>query len=490
MRFKPKVKSYKHQRQFVQWYWRKTKNDHAVGSRGGAAFFDPGTGKTKTAYDFISAGYAHRKIRRVLVLCPINAIQVWDDQADKHIKDEIPFRVIIPEGKIAEKTFQVSNWSSKARELDDLIILVLNYQAIIKRDQAWKIMKALMDFDPDVVVCDESHHIKNATTKQSKAAHKIGGKADHVILLTGTPIGKNYLDLYSQLKAIDPDIWKAPWTKTGRMSWTDFRTNYAMWGGRTGYEIKGYINLDDLRGRYKPHIRSARKEDIHDMPKVTDQIIPVEMNATARRVYNVFAEEGLVVHKRHLIEAPIPLTKLLRLQQMTGGWVNDEHGESVEIQRDKISVLADLLADLFSAGQSVVVFARFLRELEEISAISPYRWSKSIQGGVSHGERRARVESFARGDTPRMLAVQVAAAEALDGLQTNCSYGIFYSSDYSLVHWNQARGRLDRVGQKNPVTFYHLQAKGTVDSLILGALRDKKDIERVVMDNPEILLAR
>lgn len=486
-KFKPQVKSYKHQKDFVTWLWRKT-NVPGIGSSGGAAFFDPGTGKTKTAYDFISAGFKFRGVRRVLVLCPINAMGVWDDQADKHILEQIPFRIIVPQGKIVEKTFEVNNCSRTARD-DELTILILNYAAVIKRDKKWAIMSALQTYAADVVVLDESHHIKNATAKQSKAAHKICEKARFVLPLTGTPIGKNYLDLYSQLKAIDPDIWKAGWTKTGRMSWTDFRNNYGIYGGRTGYELKGYRELHDLKARYNPHIRTARKESIHDMPEVIDTIVPVDMSASARRVYDVFAEHGVVVHKQRMIEAPIPLTKLLRLQQMTGGWVNDEHGETVEVQRDKMALLSDLLSDLYSSGQSVIVFARFLRELEEISANHPYKWFRSIQGGVSSQHRKAWVDEFSRGEIPRLMAIQISAAEALDGLQDNCSYGIFYSVDYSLIHWNQARGRLDRVGQTRPVTFYHLQARGTVDSLILDALRDKKNIEKIVMENPEVLLA-
>ena len=197
-----------------------------------------------------------------------------------------------------------------------------------------------------------------------------------------------------------------------------------------------------------------------------------------------------MVHKRHLIEAPIPLTKLLRLQQMTGGWVHDEHGEVVQVNGSKLAILADLLEDLASAGKSVVVFARFLAELDAIYEVSlrPYKDNVSqIRGGVSGSQRSRIVQNFQR-DRPNLLLIQIAAAESLDELQTNCSYGIFYSTDYSLIHWNQARGRLDRVGQKQPVTFYHLQVRSSVDALILEALEGKKDIERLVMDNPQVLL--
>ncbi len=485
MKYTPPVKSFSHQRKGLIWLWQKTQGDR-VGNKGGALFWDPGTGKTKAGYDLVSASFRHRGVKRVLVLCPINAIQVWDAQADLHIDPRITFTIAVPYGSIADKCAQIRTINPGVSEL---YVLVLNYAAIIKRDKRWEIMKAIEAYDPDIMIVDESHHIKNATAKQSKATHAICGRADYVLLLTGTPIGKNYLDLYSQLKAIDPRIWEAGWTKTGNMSWTDFRTNYGIWGGRTGHELKGYINVEDLENRYELHIRSARKENIADMPKVTDTIIPVELDANARRVYSVFAKDGLVVHKRHLIEAPIPLTKLLRLQQITGGWVHDEQGDLVEIQRNKLAIFTDLLEDLAAAGKSVVVFARFLAEMDAIyeAALRAYKpHVYQIRGGVTSANRRKFVSAFQ--SHAGCMVIQIASAEALDGLQNNCSYGIFYSSDYSLIHWNQARGRLDRVGQREPVTFYHLQVKASVDSLIREALEGKKDIERLVMDNPQVLL--
>ena len=488
MKFKPAVKSFDHQKKGVIWLWRKTKEDDlSVGSKGGAFFWDPGTGKTKGAYDFVSALNLDGRAKRVLVLCPINALGVWDDQADTHIHPGITFDIQSPVGRIAEKTETIRRWGGR---LDtDLSILILNYAAIIKRDKRWDIMQALEEYNPDLVILDESHHIKNPTAKQSKAAHRICGRARYVLALTGTPIGKNYLDIYSQMKAIDPEIWSAAWARTKKMSWTEFKGRYAIWGGRTGYELKGYLNLEDLEARYQPHIRSARKESIHDMPKVTDTIVPVEISASARRVYDIFKEEGLIVHKRHLIEAPIPLTKLLRLQQMTGGWVHDEHGETVEIHRAKLAMLADLVEDLAAADKSVVIFARFIAEMDAIyNAVLPHYKDHvyQIRGGVSAAKRSESIKAF--GNAPSAMVIQSAAAEALDGLQDTSSYGIFYSTDYSLIHWNQARGRIDRVGQKEPVTFYHLQVTNSVDNLILSALRTKKDIERLVMNNPEVLL--
>jgi SNF2 family DNA or RNA helicase len=226
------------------------------------------------------------------------------------------------------------------------------------------------------------------------------------------------------------------------------------------------------------------------MPKTSDAIIPVEMGPSARRAYEIFSTEGIIVWKRHMVEAPIPLTKLLRQQQMTGGWVHDTEGETFEFQTEKLAILEDLLQDLRASDRSVLVFARFLAEIEAIvNCRHGYKNIYRIQGKVSQQSRRDYVRDFSN-RRPSLMVIQAGAAEALDGLQRDCSEAVFFSSDFSLIHWSQAKGRLDRVGQTRPVTFYHLHEKRSVDSLIFEALQAKKDIEKMVMDNPEILISR
>lgn len=500
MKYRFHTKPFDHQKRGLHWLWRKTRPARGVGVKGGAFFWDPGTGKSKAIIDYAAAVHLEKVNNgdsgaRVLILCPINAMQVWPDQINLHLPSGIPYLFEEPEGKIIEKAEQISNLVDDLENEDtfdrDIVFLVLNFAATIKRDNRWEIMRQIERYSPELLVIDESHHIKNATTKQAKAAHKIAGFSERVVLATGTPIGANWLDLYSQLKAIDPNIWRLV-GDSKPMTWTKFRARYAVMGGPTGYQILGFQNLDDLKDRYRPHVRSVRKRDVHDMPRVTDQIIPVELSASAREAYDLFAEEGIVVWRRHLIEAPIVLTKLLRLQQMTGGWVHDEHGEVVEFQTEKMATFKDLLSDLVSADRKVVVFARFIAEMESLQNAAENLGSRvrsvgTIRGGVSADRRRSLVTQF-QGDGARVLIVQIGASEALDGLQRVASEAIFYSNDYSLIHWNQARGRLDRTGQEEPVTFYHIHVESSVDGLVFRALRDKKNLEKMVMDHPEILL--
>ena len=473
MKYRFKSKPFEHQRRGLKRLWKQ-------GS--GALFWEPGTGKTKTALDFAAALYLKGDVERVLILCPINAMQVWPDQMEKHLG--VMQSTLTPQGKVIEKAEQIREeveWYGERKA--PLRFIILNYDAVIKRDKDWVIMKALEEYDADLLILDESQKVKSATTKRSKAAHRLGVRARQVCLLSGTPVSKNYLDLYSQIKVIDPLIWRDP-AKGDAMSWTRFRYRYGMWGGYTGYELRGYQNLDDLQDRYRPWISTARKEDCLDLPPVTDEVIPIILNKSARAAYDSMAEDGMVVWKRHLIDAPIVLTKLLRLQEMTGGGVHDETGDVVDFQMDKMDVLKSLLDDLKEAQQKVIVFARFKWEMNAMKGLV----DMAIRGGVSHKERKEIVQSFRRSKEPKVLLIQIAAGEALDGLQDSCSHAVFYSTDYSWDHYVQARGRLDRQGQETPVTFYHLHMVNTIDKLVWQALRDKKNLEKLVMDDPELLV--
>lgn len=474
MKYRPKTRFYRHQKRGLEFLWR---------NKGGAAFWSPGTGKTKLALDFAASLHMAGKVNRVLVLCTINALQVWPAQAEDHCP--VPFVVHVPEGKIAEKAAYINGFNLIGIKPDNLQIIVLNYDAVIQRDKEWAIMRAIEAWKPDLLVLDESQKVKRATTKRAKAAHRLGGVSQYVLLLTGTPLAKNWLDLYSQLKVINPNIWYDERLKRP-MSWTRFRETYAIWGGRSGYELVRYQNLDDLKRRYSPICISVPKELALDLPRTSDVIIPVKMNPQARKSYDMFAKEGLIVWKRHLIEAPIVLTKLLRLQQMAGGAVHDEMGELVEFQNDKMAVALDLLEGLKESGEKHLVFARFKWEMDALS--SGVETDLVIRGGVSSKVRKLIVGKFIESDEPETLIIQIGSGEALDGLQHVCSNAVFYSTDYSWENFGQSRGRIERSGQKKPITFWHIHCQATVDKLVYRALKDKRDIEQEVMHDPDLLI--
>lgn len=471
MKYQFKTKPFEHQANALKKIY-KSVDGHAI-------FMDPGTGKTKIAIDSIAAFVNSGSVKKVLVLCPINALSVWPKELDIHSPIIGDVWVRPEKGNSSQKAQAFLEWVETTQEGNhffDVDIAVFNYEAIVRRDGKKPIFDAISKWDPDMIILDESHKVKTATAQRSRQAHKLCSKARYSLLLTGTPISKNLLDLYSQLKCINPNIWDGK-------SWSAFKNEYGIFGGKSGYELRGYTNVDDLISRYAPYVSTARKEDCLDLPKVIDIKIPVRWDPTSWASYVRFSNDGMVVHKRHLIFAPIVLVKLLRMQQMTGHTVNDEDGNPVVFNENKLAYTKDLVENLQEAGKPVIVFARFKSELkvlqEELD--TPY----VIKGGVS-AKRRGEISKNWKGEKP--VIIQIASAEALDGLQKVCSHAIFYSTDFSWINYFQARGRIDRAGQESPITFYHMVMEDSVDYLVIDTLKQKQDLEKLIKDNPALLV--
>ena len=471
MKYQFKTPPYEHQANALKKIFRSV-DGHAL-------FMDPGTGKTKIAIDSIAAFVNSGGVKKVLVLCPLNALSVWPKEFNIHSPVEADVWVRPEKGTSAEKAVAFNEWVETTQEGNHFFhvdIAVFNYEAIIRRDGKHPIFDAISKWNPDMIVLDESHKVKTATAQRSRQTHKLCNQTKYTLLLTGTPISKNLLDLYSQLKCINPEIWD-------NKSWSAFRSEYGIFGGKSGYELRGYTNVDDLISRYAPHVSTARKEDCLDLPKVTDIKIPVKWDPTSWASYVRFSNDGMVVHKRHMIFAPIVLVKLLRMQQMTGHTVNDEDGNPVLFNENKLAYTKDLVENLQEAGKPVIVFARFKAELEVLQKElnTPY----VIKGGVS-AKRRGEIAKNWKGDKP--VIIQIASAEALDGLQRICSHAVFYSTDFSWINYFQARGRIDRAGQESPVTFYHMVMEESVDYLVVDTLKEKQDLEKLIKDNPDLLV--
>ncbi len=471
MEYKFKTKPYEHQANALKKIFRS--------ELGHALFMDPGTGKTKIAIDSVASFHQDKKVKKVLILCPINALSVWPKEFGIHSPITQSIFVRPDTGTSSEKAEVFNEWVQSTQEGDHFYhidVAVFNYEALIRRNGNQPIFEALSKWKPDMIILDESQKVKTATAQRSKQAHKLCSEAEFTLLLTGTPIGKNLLDLYSQLKCISPSIWDG-------QTWSAFRNEYGIFGGKSGYELLGYRNADELGKKYQPYVSTARKEDCLDLPKVSDIKIPIAWDPTSWASYERFSQDGMVVHQRQLIFASIVLVKLLRMQQMTGHTVADENGNPVLFNERKLAYTKDLAENLMEAGQPVIIFARFKAEIQALQEAldTPY----VIKGGVS-AKRRGEISKDWKGEKP--LIIQIASAEALDGLQHVCSHAIFFSTDFSWIHYFQARGRIDREGQKSPVTFYHMCMEESVDYLVIDTLREKQDLEKLIKDNPALLV--
>lgn len=180
------------------------------------------------------------------------------------------------------------------------------------------------------------------------------------------------------------------------------------------------------------------------------------------------------------------MTKMIRLAQVTSGYVKNEDGDITEVDTSKAAVLSDLLEDL-PISEPVVVFCRFHHDLDAVkqAAQNAGRTPLELSG------RTNELHEWQAGDDGSVLAVQIQAGGVGIDLTRAC-YAVYYSVGYSLSDYDQSLARVHRPGQTRPVTYYHLVARKTVDVSIYNALRERRDVidyalEGIVEDRNEQL---
>lgn len=437
----------------------------ALGVPSFAWFAEMGTGKTPAAVAVAGERFRLGGIQACLVVAPKSVLPVWEREFRTF--GAFPHHVKVLEGSITEREAQLAGpWPEGA-----LRVAVVNYEA------TWRMEEALARFvKGGLVIADESHRIKTPSAQQSKAMGRLGRVAGYRLLLTGTPITQNPLDIWSQYRFLDPTIF-------GR-SFYAFRNRYAVMGGYQNYQVVGYRNLDELVAKaHRIAFRITRSECL-DLPPEVYTDIPVVLGPRVRGIYREIEQEAIArLSSESSVSAINVLTELLRLQQVVGGHVTTDDGDTVQVGTEKLDALMDLLEDLLSHGQrKAVVFCRFV---PEIRAILDACRKAGVSAEGLYGETKERgelVRRFQEEAEPRVLVIQIQTG-GLGITLHRADTAIFYSTGWSLADYEQAKARIQRAGQKaEKVQYFHLLAKGTVDERIMQALAAKRDISRLVVD--------
>ena len=186
---------------------------------------------------------------------------------------------------------------------------------------------------------------------------------------------------------------------------------------------------------------------------------------------------------RDVVTTTNVLTRLLRLMQLTGGFLSgDENPAAEQVSMAKLNALNELIDSALENGQKVVVIARFI---PEIRAITKMLGRKGLDYAQISGEVKDRDDQVARFQNDpecRVFVGQVATA-GMGITLTAANLMVFYSLDYSMSNYDQCKARIHRVGQHYPCTYVHLVARGTVDEKVLRALRDKSNIAKQLVDD-------
>jgi SNF2 family DNA or RNA helicase len=442
-----------------------------------AFLFDPGCGKTKAAIDAAAMQFMRGKVTRVVVVCPLMAIDVWKQQLREHMDPEVR---------------RLMKWR------------VINYDKISRRQREHPTRKKsrwvyphvarIAAFDPDLIIFDESHRCKRASANRSQAMWRLvrqlrqsrAGNDDrpYVYLLTGTPHPKGWIDVFSQFRIMDEGIFGT--------SLEDFKSLYCTYGmGPRRFTIVKYRNTHLIKQLIQENSYIISKDKaLPWLPKQLWENVPVHLPLYVREMYAEMVEEMLVeLEDGNELTAKNAGVLRTRLLQITGGRTTDGR----VIHDTKFAALQSILEDLYDSHQQAVVYCRFLGEVSEAERMARsvgYR-AGAITGSVGRETRTALVREFQGwghdSSSPMCLVFQVDTGSLAITL-TAGSEVIFYSLPDSWDSYWQATNRVHRPGQNHKVRYRHLIAPGTVDVSILRALRGKSDMHSELMGNPREFL--
>lgn len=443
MKYVPKVPLYRHQLKAL----KKLKEN-----KGGALFMPMRSGKTAVAIHFVylTAEYPCT----ALVLCPKSVIGVWNQEIDKHA----------PDGPVL--------WH------------VINYERLYKLvpiTEGSKYKHAVpnpnLDGPWSHIICDESHKIGDPTSLQSKLAYKLGEEAKYRLIMTGTPAHRQPLKLFGQFKFLDDSVFGT--------SWTAFQRQFAVFGGHMNKVLLRYQNLGEMWEKIKPQTFLLKHVPVR---KPIWQVRPVEL-VESRDAYDEMAREAFLEIQGEAATAPVVLTKGLRLAQIAGGHIRTVDKKARRVGREKRNAFSGLLEELGdSEVKKVVVFARFIPELRDIAEESlnlgykPYLF----HGKVSQRDREKRILDFHESSKPCVFVSQVATGSL--GIDLSCAdVAVFYSLPDSLVDFEQAAARIRKYKDRRALTYYSLQASGTIDNLMWQGLEKKRSWVEAVMKEPNLI---
>lgn len=439
--------------------------------KGFGFLFEMGCGKTLTAIATAGAVYQAGKIERVLIVAPTSVCSVWPKEFEEFADFRANVKVMLGDkDKRLKALSDLENFPFKA-----LKVAVINYES------TWRegIFDALYKWDADMIICDESQRIKTHDAEQSKVMHKLGDQARYKLILSGTPVQNNAIDLYSQYRFLDPTVFGT--------NFYQFRNRYAIMGGFNRHQIVGYRDLDELIQKEHSIAYRVTKEEALDLPEQTFlqryiTMTPKEKNLYDRLKRDSFAE----LENGGQITAPTVLTKLLRLQQFTGGFLVADGAEKPElVSKGKLNALEDILDDyVLGAGKKLVVFVRFRPEIDLIAKLLE---KKQIRYGLIYGDvkledRGGIVQDFQTNPETMVFLAQIDTA-GLGITLTAADTCVYYSVNFNYAAYSQSLARIHRIGQKNTCTYIHLITEHTVDETILRALAKKEDLAKTIVDD-------
>lgn len=468
-----KLPPYQHQRDALEESAEKTNY---------ALFCEMGTGKSKILLDTIGMLFMAGSINGAIIVAPKGVYKNWQKmELPKHLPDEI-----------LEKT-DVITWSANQtatqKKLLDLglrsdgryKILIINVEAFSSERGSTYALRFVTTHNCLMAV-DESTTIKNRSAARTKSIIKVGLHAKYRRIMTGSPVTKSPMDLFSQCSFLDSSL-------LGHSSFFTFQNRYAKLirrnvGSHSFNQVVGYQNLDELSNKLDNFSYRVLKKDCLDLPEKIYIKRTVEMTDEQAVAYGTMKRHAMSILSdgKETVSAKSVLTQLLRLQQICSGSVTSDSGSVTEIPTNKINELLDAIEEL---DGKVIIWATFVYDVKRITEVLNDKFgagsAASYFGDTEADERQRIVDAFQDPNSKLRFFVGNPRTGGYGLTLTEAKTVIYYNNIFDLEVRLQSEDRAHRIGQRNNVTYIDLVTENTVEEKILKALRDKIDVATLVL---------
>lgn len=400
-------------------------------------FMEQGTGKTLPTLCAILEKLKNGDANTVLIICPIAVIGSWQRDAEKFFSPE--------DQRIIKEKVQIINY-----------------------DLVWR-RKEYYERKWDILVCDESHYIKNRSSIRTKTVLRMSLKATYRYILTGTPIANGKIhEIYTQFAFLAPFTYGrgkqfigCEWFGT----WKQFTEKYCLLDRY--YNPYKYFRVNEIQEIIDEHSYRILKEECSDLP---DKLPPEdwEVQLAERKLYKELHEDGVASDYGLITRNPV--AKLTKLRSVASGFINSDDGVTHPLKCNKPSLLTEFLEQ---HDKKLVIFAAFTHSVNEITLVlSKLKIPYLVLDGRTKDKTLWR--RFQDDITIRVLVAKYQSANAgVDLYAANTM--IFYEPPLSSVIYSQAQDRIHRQGQRSPCSYIRFVTKGTVERAIWKALDNYTD---------------
>ena len=423
-----------------------------------ALFMEMGCGKSKVTIDNFVHLYGQGKVNNILIVAPKGVYSTW---VNKELEAHIPDHVI----------YDVVKWTSSHTQKflkgldklfvydDNLKILVMNIEAFSTK-KGCQYANKFIQANKTMFIIDESTTIKNPSAKRTANCVRLGKYAHYRRILTGSPITKSPLDLYSQCMFLDP---------AGQ--------------GRTFKFVTGYKNLDELNETLGKFSHRVLKKDCLDLPEKVYMRREIQMTAEQSKAYKElqnFAATQLKNNK--LVTINHIMTQIIRLHQISCGFIGTDDGSITEFTNNRVSELSSILEE---TDGKAIIWANYRHDIKRIEKLLIDTYGEesvgTYYGDVPQERREEVINEFQNPNSPMRFFVGNTQTGGYGITLTAASTVIYFSNNYDLEKRLQSEDRAHRIGQTNKVTYIDIVCEKTVDEKIVKALRKKQSIASTIL---------